>query len=153
MEKEFERRRHQLEGMDFIEAERPRSAKVEQAIDDRKQNARFEKISEQINELSKLMNLKTERTAIKVKLLEERHQAFMEEVQQRLTNIAVKASDKPRIDFKIEEMLEKHNQVIRTFENRLNQLKRIVENQEVELYKATAELQEARKEIAKLKRG
>jgi hypothetical protein len=42
---------------------------------------------------------------------------------------------------------------VRTFENRLGQLKRIVENQEVELYKLVAELQEARKELARLKRS
>ncbi len=163
MEKEWHKPNDGTQDLDFIEIEgnqpkiqqqaaRAQTPEAKGRQDARKVEDRFQGLSEQINELSRLMSLKTERMSIKIKLIEERHQTFVEDFQQRMTAVNVKMSDKPRMDMKIEELIERQNQAVRTFENRMTQLKRVVENQEAELYKVMNELQEARKEIARLKR-
>lgn len=150
MEKDWVRPKRQLDGLDFEESEQPQPATPR--TDARKADQKVNALGEQINELSRILALKTERMSIKIKLLEERQQAFVEEFQQKMTSMNVKLSDRPRVDIMVQEIIERHNQVVRTFENRLGQLKRVVENQEVELLKAMNELSEARKELARLKR-
>jgi chromosome segregation ATPase len=150
MEKEWLRPKRQMDDLDFDESEPTPAPRAKS--DTRKTEDRVNAMGEQINELSRLLALKAERMSIKIKLIEERQQSYIEEFQKKLTTLNVKLSDKPRVDIMVQEIVEKHNQVIRTFENRLGQLKRVVENQEAELYKVMNELQEARRELARLKR-
>ncbi|HEX4925599.1 MAG TPA: hypothetical protein VFV50_16005 [Bdellovibrionales bacterium] len=143
--------------VDYVESapapSRAPEARAKPYLDARKIEERFQMVADQLNEISRIMALRTERLAVKIKLLEERQANFIEDFQKRLTSLTTKALSGARVDVKVAELIEKHNQVVRTFENRLSQLKRVVENQEIELYKAANELQEARKELAKLKRG
>jgi hypothetical protein len=118
----------------------------------KKLEERIERLSEQVNELSRLSNVRLEKLTIKLRMMDEKFEAFSSDLQKKIGVINMRSSERPRMDLKIEELIEKHNQVVRTFESRLNQLKKVVEGQEIELYKAANELQEARKELARLKR-
>ena len=53
---------------------------------------------------------------------------------------------------KIQELVDRHNSIIRNFENRLLSMQRLVSEQEMTLHNAQAALDEARNEIARLKR-
>ncbi|MEQ1878098.1 MAG: hypothetical protein ABL958_15755 [Bdellovibrionia bacterium] len=158
MEKEWLRPRKATEDLEFIDtdpgdelADAPERRQLP-VKNPKKLEERVQGLSDQMNELSRLLALKTEKMSIKIRLLEERQQGFIEDFQKKLTSFNVRMSDKPRVDIMVQEIIEKHNQIVRTFENRLGQLKRVVENQEAELYKIMNELQEARRELSRLKR-
>jgi hypothetical protein len=89
------------------------------------QNRKFEEkleiLSTRLEELGKLINMKTERLTLKQRAAEERQD-------------------------------ERANQLTRNFETRVNHLRKLVENQENQIYRALTELEELRREIARLKR-
>lgn len=55
-------------------------------------------------------------------------------------------------DTKLEQMLEKHNEIVLAFESKLNQLQKTLSNQEMQLMNYKSALQNAQAEIARLKR-
>ncbi len=139
--------------MASFDKEVPRTPSVEGFSQNRKIDERLDILSARIEELTKLLNMKTERLGVKQRMIEERHEEMTQDFQKRLMAVLSRSVDMPRMELKIQELLEHQNQMVRNFENRLNHLKRVTENQELQLFKATAELDEARREIMKLKRG
>ncbi len=55
------------------------------------------------------------------------------------------------VNQKIEDLLERHNQIVRNFENKMIHLSRILSEQEVQLLGSQSALEEAHCEIAKLR--
>jgi len=55
-------------------------------------------------------------------------------------------------DNKIQEMVDRHNQVLQVYETRLSKVQKLVHEQEVQLMGAKGALEEARREIVRLKR-
>ena len=118
----------------------------------RKFEERLEIISSRLEELTKLINLKTERLSVRQRMFEERQDEVASDFQKRLTSMVARYSEMPKIELKIQELLERQNQVIRTFESRMNHFRKVIDNQESQLFRALTELEEARREIARLKR-
>lgn len=113
---------------------------------------RLDVLNQKFEDLAKLMTMKTERLMVKVRMMEERQNEFIMDTQKKLTGMVTRSAELPKLEMRMQEVLEKHNQVIRTFENKINHIKRIVDQQEISLFKAIAELEESRREIARLKR-
>ncbi|MGE3972953.1 MAG: hypothetical protein AB7F59_00350 [Bdellovibrionales bacterium] len=118
----------------------------------RRAEERMDILTQKLEELAKLMTMKTERLMVKVRLMEERQNEFIMDTQKKLTGMVTRSAELPRVEMRMHEVIEKHNQVVRAFENKINQIKRLVDQQEVQLFKAMGELEESRKEIARLKR-
>ena len=118
----------------------------------RKFEERLEIFSSRLEELTKLINLKTERLGVRQRMTEERQDEISQDFQKRLTAVITKSAEMPKMQLKIEELLDRQNQVIRNFENRMNHFRKVIENQEVQMFRALTELEEARREIARLKR-
>jgi len=114
--------------------------------------ARVDVLGQKFEDLAKLMTMKTERLMVKVRLMEERQTEFIMDTQKKITGMVTRSADVPKMEMRVQELLEKHNQVIRTFENKISQIKRLVDQQEISLFKALAELEDSRREIARLKR-
>jgi hypothetical protein len=113
---------------------------------------RIDVLNQKFEDLAKLMTMKTERLMVKVRMMEERQNEFIMDTQKKLTGMVTRSAELPKLEMRMQEVLERHNQVIRTFENKINHIKRVVDQQEVTLFKAMAELEESRREIARLKR-
>jgi len=113
---------------------------------------KFEALANRIEELTKLINMKTERIAVKQKMMEERQEDTAQDTQKKFISLMARHGDLPKVEFKIQEMIERHNQVVRMFENRLTQMKRVIDEQNMQLLKTAAEFDEARREISRLKR-
>lgn len=113
---------------------------------------RLDVLNQKFEDLAKLMTMKTERLMVKVRMMEERQGEFIMDTQKKLTTMVTRSAEGPKMEMRVQELLEKHNQVVRAFENKINQIKRLVDQQEVTLFKAMGELEESRREIARLKR-
>jgi hypothetical protein len=139
--------------MASFEKELNRSPGPEGLSNYRKVEERLDILGSRIEELMKLITLKTERLSVKQRMIDERQDEMAQDFQKRLMAILTKSADLPKIELKIQELLERQNQVVRNFDNRMNHFRKVVETQEVQLFKALAELDESRREIARLKRG
>lgn len=113
--------------------------------------ARVENHSTQLNELNKNLQLKFSRNDQRFTRIEEKVEMVAQELKAKQSQLAAKISERTLMDHKIESMLERHNQVIRTFENRLSSMQKLLDEQELHNRNLVAALQDARREIARLK--
>jgi len=65
------------------------------------------------------------------------------------SKIAARVNERKVTDSKVQELIDRHNTIIRNFENRLLSLQRIVTEQEMALHNAQAALEESRAELSK----
>lgn len=65
--------------------------------------------------------------------------------------VASKTNERKVADSKIQDLIDRHNTLIMNFENRMTHMSRIMSEQEMKLYNATATVEDARREIARLR--
>lgn len=70
----------------------------------------------------------------------------------RFASVVARVNERKVQDSKIQEMMDRHNLLVRNFENRLESLQRLAGDQEQALLSAFAALEDARAELARLKR-
>ena len=122
--------------------------KMELARSDR----RAEAMATKVEELGKLVHGRLERFSQAIVRAEEIHSQAHQETTGKLAQINAKVNERRVTDGKIQELIDRHNTIIRNFENRLHSLQRVVSEQEMALHNSQAALEEARAEIAKLRR-
>ena len=111
------------------------------------ENARFE-----AEQWMKSSNLRLEKALQKTTLLDERLNFIVKEVNERLSYMMARMKDRSMSDVKIEALIERHNQIVQSFELRVSQSQRVIENQSLQLSKQQALIDDARRQIEKLKR-
>jgi len=122
----FDRRQDNYSTGSNSQGERPASATA-QYMAQKKLEERISILASNLEELTKLINMKTERLAVKMRMVEERQEEFIQDVQKRLLALNVRGAETAKLDLKIQELLERQNQMVRNFENRINQMKRALE--------------------------
>ncbi len=105
-------------------------------------------ISEFINETKLRMN----RMNQKISMFEARADNLVHEVKTSLTKMSARFSERTIADHKVETLIERQNLIINNFEKRMNQMVKVIEDSQTHLLKTQAALDDARREIAKLKR-
>ncbi len=70
----------------------------------------------------------------------------------RFASVVARVNERKVHDSKVQEMMDRHNLLVRNFENRLESLQRLAGDQEQALLSAFAALEDARAELARLKR-
>jgi chromosome segregation ATPase len=96
--------------------------------------------------------LKLSRLAQKMTHIEDRVDHFTNEIREAFSKLSGKISERVLNDTKIESMMERHNHTVNAFEKKLMQMTRLVEESQNQLITTQTALEEARKEIARLKR-
>ena len=76
----------------------------------------------------------------------------VENLERRIQSGSTRISDYARMEMRIQEMLEKHNQVVRGFEMKMQQMKRSLDEQNLKTLGFAEALDEARRELARIKR-
>lgn len=104
------------------------------------------------DEAAKETRFKLDRLAQKVGLLEARIQNVTIEMRESFTKLATKITTSNLDNVKTEAIVDRHNQIVHSFESKLLHLQRVMEEQEIQLTSTLEELQQARAEIARLKR-
>ena len=73
-----------------------------------------------------------------------------QELTTKYAHLAGKINERKVTDVKIEGLIDRHNNLLMNFENRVT-LTRIINEQELKLHNATAALEDARQEISRLR--
>ncbi|MEK2646671.1 hypothetical protein [Bdellovibrio sp. BCCA] len=105
-----------------------------------------------VNELIKTSNIKFEKQSQLLSRLEQSHNGLATEAGQKITQLAQRVNERKSLDLKVQEMVDRHNNVIKSFEVRMNHLQKLLAEKEAQMISAQAALNEAKMEIARLKR-
>jgi DNA repair exonuclease SbcCD ATPase subunit len=127
---------------DFLDVDR-------QILELRNQN---QKVQVQMAEMAKSSNLKIEKLQQQVSRLETIHNGLAGEIGNRLNQMQARIIERASYDAKTQEMIDRHNQVIKSFEVRMTQLQRILQEKEAQLNTTLQALNDAKTEIMRLKR-
>jgi len=110
------------------------------------------KIVGQINEFIRNSQAKFDRLAQSIQKLEQNDQIINMEAAQKISQLHNRLGDRKTTDLKIQEMIDRHNSVLRSFEVRLGHMQKILNEKDAQVISAQAALNEAKMEIARLKR-
>jgi hypothetical protein len=110
------------------------------------------KLSQQFSEWSKSTHTKFERLQSQMTKLEQNDHYIVTEAAQKFSQINTRFGERRSIDIKIQEMIDRHNSVLKSFEMRLSQMQRLMAEKEAQLLATTAALNETKMEISRLKR-
>ncbi len=115
-------------------------------------NEQLNKITQALNESNKASNGKFDRLQQGLARLETSHNGLALEAGQKIQQINAKLAERKSLDAKIQEMVDRHNNVIKSFEVRLNHMQKLLSDKENQMAASQAALNEAKMEIARLKR-
>lgn len=115
-------------------------------------NEEMKKISSQIAEVSKATHLKFERLQQQVQRLEQAHNGLAQETIHKMGHLNQKITDRKSVDTKIQEMVDRYTNVIKSFEVRMHHLQKLLADKEAQMVAAQTALNEAKMEIGRLKR-
>lgn len=112
---------------------------------------RTETIAFKMEELAKTVHQRLERFSQAIVRVEDSLTKTHQDNAQKFATVATKVNERKIGDMKLQELMDRHNSIIRNFENRMLSLQRLTSEQEMSLHNAQAALDEARSEIARLK--
>lgn len=110
------------------------------------------KVVATVNELIKTSNIKFEKQTSLLNRLEQSHNGLATEAGQKITQLGQRVNERKSLDLKVQEMVDRHNNVIKSFEVRMNHLQKLLAEKEAQMISAQAALNETKMEIARLKR-
>lgn len=113
---------------------------------------RSEAFAVKAEELGRMVHGRLERFSQAIVRAEEMQAKSHQDTTAKLAQINSKVNERRVTDTKIQEMVDRHNSIIRNFENRLHSLTRVISEQEMALHNTQAALEEARAELAKHRR-
>ena len=115
-------------------------------------NEQLGKVVMTVNELIKSSNMKFEKQSHLLTRLEQNHNGLATEAGQKITQLGQRVNERRLLEAKVQEMVDRHNNVIKSFEVRMNHLQKLLAEKEGQMISCQAALNEAKMEIARLKR-
>ncbi|MBX2987545.1 MAG: hypothetical protein KF802_06580 [Bdellovibrionaceae bacterium] len=112
----------------------------------------LKKMAAQAQEFMKVSHLKLERLQQQVHRLEQSHNGLVQETGHKISQMGHRLAERKALDSKIQEMVDRHTNVIKSFEVRMNHLQRLLSEKEAQVVGAQAALNEAKMELSRLKR-
>lgn len=113
----------------------------------------------QTQNLEKRMDLEFSQNDAQLRMLNEHFAGLCESITNRITEIEgqlreyqTEKLDQDHVNQKIEDLIERHNQIVRNFENKMVHLTRVLSDQEMQILNSKAALEEAAQEISRLKK-
>jgi chromosome segregation ATPase len=104
------------------------------------------------SEFAKSAHLKFERIYQALQKLEANDHLIVTETSQKFSRINERFAERKSVDAKIQEMIDRHNSVLKSFEMRMSQMQRQLAEKEATLISAQAALNETKMELSRLKR-
>lgn len=96
--------------------------------------------------------IKMNRLAQKVMNIEERLETLSTEMRASCAKLSAKVSEKVVSETRVEAFMEKHNQVLQNFERKMGQMTKLLEDYQNKVMISNAALDDARREIARMKK-
>ena len=110
------------------------------------------RLSVQLSDFMRVSQNKFEKLQGSMVQLEKNDQALSVDNTQKLTHLAHKLGERKTLDLKVQEMINRHNSVLKTYELRLSQLQKLISEREYQINATLAQLNETKAEIARMKR-
>jgi hypothetical protein len=113
---------------------------------------RMDQLAAQVNEIKSESHSKLDRYGQQLLRLEDGIQRLTTDTSNRLASLAGRVNERKVSDSKLQDLIDRHNLLVRNFENRLSSLQKLAGDQEQALLSAFAALEDARADLARLKR-
>ncbi len=110
------------------------------------------RVVSQVNEFIKSVTGKQDRMQQALQKLEIQDQTIASEMNQKFAHLNNRLGERKSLDIKIQEMVDRHNNVLRGYEVRISQMQKLIADKESAMISAQAALNEAKMEISRLKR-
>ena len=110
------------------------------------------KLTQSFNEAIRGAHLKIEKLQQAQARLEQNHNGLALEAGQKMTALNQKVNERRSLDLKVQEMVDRHNNLIKSFEVRLNHLQKLLAEKDAQLVATQSALNETKMELARLKR-
>lgn len=108
--------------------------------------------STEVTEFLNESKLKMNRFTHKMANFEDRLDSLTQEVRAANSKLTSRFNERGLAEHKIEALIERQNSVINTFEKRMAQMAKNLEDSQLQLIRTQSALEDARREIGKLKR-
>lgn len=118
----------------------------------KEQEAKLELLGSRVTEVAGASKVKFERLAGVSQRIDEMVRTGMQDLATKQSQMMGRLNERKVGDAKIQELVDRHNQLVQSFEARLVQMQKLISEQEMQLMSSRAELKEAQREIARLKR-
>lgn len=106
----------------------------------------------QVNEAMKANHVRVDKMGEAIRKLEQSDEALTLDNTQKLSQLAQKLGERRTLDMKVQEMIDRHNSVLKSYELRLSQLQKLIAEREQQIMNTQSALNEAKMEIARMKR-
>lgn len=107
---------------------------------------------QQVNEFIKITQSRVDKLYLHAKHQDVQTEAFKNENAQKMSMVHARLNERKSMDSKVQEMIDRHNSVLRSFEVRMNHMQRLMAEKDALLVDAQAALNDAKMEISRLKR-
>ena len=109
-------------------------------------------LATQFLEFQKSTQVKLERLVQAAGKLENSHQVAVVEAAGKIAHLNQRLGERRSMDQKMQEVIDRHNSVLKGFEVRITHLQKLLSEKDSQVMSAFAALNEAKMEIARLKR-
>ncbi|MEZ4872474.1 MAG: hypothetical protein R2827_09585 [Bdellovibrionales bacterium] len=144
----------------------PQQAQQMDSVEAQVFSAHLEGIKERIHQLGQKMNalevlqkseegsqqIKVDRFQTSVKHLESVLRQHVNDMNTKFAQVVSRFNNQKINESKIEQMIDRHAQMVQNFENKMMKMQKIISEQELQLINYRSELEQARKELARLKK-
>ena len=131
------------EPLPLLDAAAPDMHQVQELI----QKHRFE-----VDQSLKSMGLRLEKALTRMQSLEDKLNQIVGEVKERLSFVTARVRERQTLDARAENVIDRHNQIIQSFELKMSQAQKVIDNQALQLAKQQDLLDEARRQLERLKK-
>lgn len=113
--------------------------------------ARMETLASKWEEFSGTAKLRFERIQGSFQRQAETMQSNFRDIHSKIATVASRTNERKIIETTTQEMMDRHNQMVLSFESRLQALQKTMSEQEYQLMNTKSEIKDVLKEIAKIK--
>jgi chromosome segregation ATPase len=113
--------------------------------------SRMETLASKWDEFSSTAKLRFERIQGSFQRQGETIQSNFRDIHSKIATVASRTNERKMSETGMQEMMERHQQVVQSFEVRLQGLQKIISEQEYQLLNTKSEMKDVMKEIVKLK--
>jgi predicted nucleic acid-binding Zn-ribbon protein len=114
--------------------------------------SKVEKLRYEVAEWIKSLNLRLEKALQKSQSIEERIKVTAHDTHDKMATLYSRIKENQNSDLKFQALIERHNQIVQSFDLRLSQSQRLIENQALQLAKQQDLIDDARRQLEKLKK-
>lgn len=116
------------------------------------QSKEIEELKTQVLEHQNITKLKMDRLQSSIQKWENNYSELTQEVSAKMAALLQKLNDQKKYDQKVQDIVDRHNNLLKGYEVRMNQLQKLLQQKESDYLEAHSALKEAKSEISRLKR-